>query len=181
MGSNYETPTSVKFTFNEETIHVPSPSLARAQQYSKVLRASECVRFDIPATESARDNFQVKTIETFFQIFEKDVGAWDDRDLDCETLVRLCHAFWWLECDTEAIRKSPAAQHLKKQGVAMNWFIIQQTMMTICSVGSQVQSVSRIRFANDTITNLTSGAKNSPGEYPAEDHRKSVRHTGGGL
>jgi hypothetical protein len=70
------------------------------------------LRFEIPPRDINANNFEASTIKAFFADFEHEVGDWNS-DLDPETLVQFCHAFWWLKCDTAALRLSKAAQHLK--------------------------------------------------------------------
>jgi hypothetical protein len=121
MDSNHERPGFTQITVNEQPILVPIPQFERARECSLVLRESPTLRFDIPPRDSGARNFEISTIGIFFEVFEREVGHWDDRDLDCETLVSLCHAFWWLRCNPEALRSSEAVQHLKTRIQTDDW------------------------------------------------------------
>jgi hypothetical protein len=121
MDIAYERPGFTNITVNEQKMDVLLAQFERAYRYSQVLRDSQTLRFDIPARDIAANNFDTFTICLFFEIFEYEVGHWDDRGLDCESLVNLCHAFWWLKCDTAALRLSRAAQYLKASIQTDNW------------------------------------------------------------
>jgi len=105
-----------------DQIKVPYHQFTRACQYSAVLQDPQAEPLRIPARDSAAKNFDPDTITTFFEVFDDTVGKWNPREpLDCDTLVKLCHVFWWLKCDTRALRLSPAVQGLRDRIQTDSW------------------------------------------------------------
>jgi hypothetical protein len=127
MNSNHEPQGYQRITVNEKLIKVPRNQFKRACEYSAVIRHSENQRFDIPPRDSAAGNFDFNTVVIFFSVFNGVVGTYDNRDLDFETLVRLCHAFWWLRCDTAALRESQAVKHLRTKIQQHEWTTLEST------------------------------------------------------
>jgi len=79
------------------------------------------LRFEIPPRDISAKNFDSHTIKVFFEGFDGEDDTWDSPGLDCESLVRLCHAFWWLKCNTRALRSSAAVQLLKPKIQTNSW------------------------------------------------------------
>jgi hypothetical protein len=121
MASNHERPASTEITVDDETIEVPLVQFDRACRHSKVLKDSQDLRFDIPARDIGANNFDHHTIKIFFEGFGGEEDTWDNPGLDCESLVRLCHAFWWLKCDARALRSSNTVQRLKSRIQTESW------------------------------------------------------------
>lgn len=96
---------------------VQNHQLARARQHSAYLRHHDELR--IPARDKAGKNFDKDTIATFFEVFDRDI--WKPRALDCDTLVKLCHVFWWLKCDPSPLRSSEEVQGLRSKIQTDNW------------------------------------------------------------
>jgi hypothetical protein len=114
MNANNEIQRHKDITVDGKLIEVPYHQFTRACQSSPVLRNRQAESLTIPVRDAGR-NFGIHTINRFFEVFEDEVGTWDPRDppLECESLVQLCHVFWWLKCDTSALRTSPAVKRLR--------------------------------------------------------------------
>jgi hypothetical protein len=121
MASNHERPDFKEITVNEERIELSLIQFNRARRYSSVLRDSRTSRFDIPPEDSAANNFDKTTIIMFFEGFQSEDHTWTNPGLDCESLVGLCHVFWWLRCDTRALRSSRAFELLKPSIQTDRW------------------------------------------------------------
>jgi hypothetical protein len=110
-----------KITVDGEAIEVLRHRYIRACQSSLVLQDPQTEPLSIPARDIAGRNFNIAAIELFFEVFDDEAGTWDPQELDSDSLVQLCHVFWWLKCDTSALRSSPAVKRLRDRIQADSW------------------------------------------------------------